>query len=288
MNIKFPRLDTVKIIYGTLTWSKALMPVLALCAGIASAIRTIMAVTESYTASGVPAWAVVIASVVITLVIEGALFALALIQESQQIKWRLARKKRHVTSLKSIWYSVLVRVGVREPLSHDQLPEGDGFVGILIWIVFATAIVTNLAIGLKPLMDTTGTSSVQTFLGYILNANAGQQLTFAVDLALALFPPFMEFAAGHKTAQFAAEVSKRQTVEQPTKRRAERKVEQPKERSKPRSMNASERVIEHLNAHPEDRALSRRELAELTGASVGTVQGVLSKNGNGNHRNTED
>src|SRR5690349_10443329 len=94
-NIKLPKLSAVHIIHGTLVWSKAFVPAIALFAAVASSIRTVQAITEIYTASGTSPAFVAVAAVAFTLSVEAALFVLALAQENQRLKWRSARKKRH-------------------------------------------------------------------------------------------------------------------------------------------------------------------------------------------------
>lgn len=275
--MKAPKLDARRVIYATLVWSKAAVPLIALLAAIASSIRTIQTTAEIYAKSGSTPVAVVIAAGAFTMSVEGALFLLALAQENQQIKWRQARKKRHVTTLRSIGRGIGVRFGTAEPLSYDQLPESDGGLNTLIIIAFLFAIASNLYLGLKPLTEQMGAVSLQAFIGRILNAEASLQLTFIVDMAGVLFPPFMALKAGHLTARFAAEVSASQNrkvsvqSERPSERiekRVERSADTPK-------LSASERVIQWLTEHPEDERLSQNALAKRIGVSVGTVNAVF-------------
>src|SRR5579859_955157 len=181
--MRFPKLNAARIIHGTLVWSKAFVPVLAILAAVASSIRTVQATAEIYTASGSNPFFVAVAAFAFTTSVEGALFALALAQENQQIKWRTAHKKRHVTTLRTIARSINVRIGRAEPLTYDQMPESDGGLNTLIFVAFLFAIASNMYLGLKPLTNQIGSSTLQSFVGRILNADAHLQLSFILDLA---------------------------------------------------------------------------------------------------------
>lgn len=276
-----PRLDSRRIIHQTMLWSKAFVPVIALLAAIASSIRTIQTTAQIYRESGSPEFAVVIAALAFTLSVEGALFLLALAQENQNIKWRMAHKKRHVTTIRTIAYAIGVRLGLREPLSYDQMPESDGGLSSLILIAFLFAIASNFYLGLKPLTEQIGSASLQSFIGKILNADAGLQLTFIVDLAGVLFPPFMALKAGHLTARFAAEVASSQNranaspAVRPERAKASAATmpERSDKYSKGVQLSARERVIEYLNTHPEQT--NQHEVARQTGVSIGTVNSVF-------------
>lgn len=297
---KKPRLTASRVIYGTLVWSKAFVPAVALLAALASSVRTMQTTAEIYEASGSPPGIALLAALAFTLAVEGALFVLALAQEHQSYKWRLARKKRRITSLLGYWRAIQVRVGIREPLSYDQMPDSDGGLAVLVMIAFIFAAVSNFNIGLRPLLEIIGETSLQTFIGNILNATARIQLAFIVDLAAVLFPPLMALKAGHLAARYALEVSaSQQRMNASAERSVERSapvqlnaIEPSNEHSKQRSTKgASERAIEWLNEHPEDASLPQSQLAKKLGVSVGTVNGVMkkfSRNGHGSVDNKEN
>lgn len=198
--------SAVKFIASTLIWAKAFVPVIALLAAIASAVRTVQTASEIYTAAGSHWLGVLLAAIAFTVAAEGALFTLALAQEGQRMKLRTEKRERRVASLKNAWHGILVRVGVREPLRHDELPESDGL-SIVMWIAFAFAVASNAYLGLRPLVSQIGSVSLQGFMTSILTADAQLQMTFIVDLAAVLFPPLMALNAGHLTARFAAELA---------------------------------------------------------------------------------
>lgn len=195
------------VIAAVLVWARAFVPVIALLAALASAVRTVQAVTEIYTAAGSAPIGVLIAAVGFTVSCEFALFVLALAQEGRRMRYRAEKRARSVASLRGLWRGVLVRVGVRDPLRHDELPERDGGLATVTWIAFTFAVASNVYLGLRPLTAQIGDVSLQAFLASILNAPAATQLTFIVDIAAVLFPPLMARQAGHLTAQFAAEVA---------------------------------------------------------------------------------
>lgn len=301
LKLNRPRLDARRVIYQTMLWSKASYLFIAIAAAIASSIRTVLAISENYAASGAPPWAVVLGAVCFTLVAEIAIFILAIAQEDQIIKWRLAHKRRHITTLRTIGYSLAVRVGWKPALSYDQLPENDGGVGILMVLAFSFAIITNLYIGLRPLINQAGTVSVQSFITHLLNADANVQFTFLIDLAAALFPPFVELIAGRLNARYAAQVtaSQRASSAKTTVKSERSKVPAatPPKRSEGRSKkSAKDRVIEYLNEHSTEHP-SQHEVARQTGVSIGTVNTVFKEqalNGlserigsNGNHKEHE-
>lgn len=195
-----------RFIASTLMWAKAAVPVMALLAALASAVRTLQTASEIYTASGSHWIGVAIAAVAFTLATEGALFSLALAQEGEAMKRRAEKRPRRVTSLKTLWHMIAVRLGLREPLRHDQLHERDGM-GAVLWIAFAFAISANAYMGLRPLLQQTGAASLQDFIVSLVNAPGHLQMTFIVDMAAVLFPPLMALQAGHLTARFAAEIA---------------------------------------------------------------------------------
>src|SRR5262245_54031379 len=127
-NNRFHSIDTRHIIYLTLMWSRALVPLIAFFASVASAVRTFQTTADIYIAGGTNVWVAGGVSGLLTISVEGAIFGLALAKQWQEIRWRQSRRKRHVTSLLSILRSVRVRVGVEEPLSYDQMPENNNVI----------------------------------------------------------------------------------------------------------------------------------------------------------------
>lgn len=195
-----------RMIAGTLVWSKAAVPLIALLAALASSVRTIQTAAEIYTASGSHPLGVALAAIAFTIATEGALFALALAQEGEAMKARAEKRPRHVTSLKTIWDAILIRIGAKQPPRWDQDHGSD--VSVVIWIAFAFAVAANAYMGLKPLVTQQGEGmSLQAFISSLVGADARVQLSFLVDMAGVLFPPLMALKAGHLTARFAAEVT---------------------------------------------------------------------------------
>lgn len=154
-------------ITATLAWSKAFVPLIALLAALASAVRTVQTASEIYTASGSNPLAVALAAIAFAVSVEGALFVLALAQESN--------------------------------------PDEKGL-GKVIAIAFTFAIASNAYLGLRPLLSEVGSKTLQGFVADLLSAPARVQMTFIVDLVAVLFPPLMALKAGHLTAHFAAEI----------------------------------------------------------------------------------
>lgn len=279
--VKKQRFTAQRMTYATLVWSKAFVPVVALLAALASSVRTMQTTAEIYEASGSPPGVALLVALAFALAVEGALFVLALAQEHQNYKWRQARKKRRITSLMGIWRSVQVRIGLREPLSYDQLPESDGGLALLVMIAFLFAAVSNFNIGLRPLLEIIGETSLQSFLANIMTAQARIQLAFIVDVAAVLFPPLMALKAGHLAARYAMEVSssqQRTTASVERSKPAQLNADEPAaEQSKKRSTKgAAERVVEYLNEHPES-TLSQNQLARELNVSVGTVNTVFKR-----------
>jgi hypothetical protein len=195
-----------RLIGATLLWAKAAVPIIALLAAVASAVRTVQTASEIYAAAGSHPLGVLLAALAFTLATEGALFTLALAQEGEHMKRRAAGAGRHVPSLAGLWRAVLVRVGARPPLRYDELPERDG-IGVVMLIALVFAVSANAYMGLRPLVEQIGAASLQAFLASIVTASAELQLTFIVDFAAVLFPPLMALKAGHLTARFAAEIA---------------------------------------------------------------------------------
>lgn len=198
-----------EIIAATLTYAKAAVPIMAVLAALASAVRTIQVVSTIYYAAGSSPIGVGIAALAFTLAAEGALFVLALAQAGEHMRRRSERRERHVVSLATVWRAFLVRIGRKAPLRHDELPESSGGIAIVIALALIFTLSTNLYLGLKPLIDQLGATSLQNFIGSLWTAPAALQMTFVVDLSAALFAPLVAFAAGHLTARFAAEIAER-------------------------------------------------------------------------------
>lgn len=196
----------VRITRSTLMWSRFSLLIIAIFAATASSIRTIQAVSEIYTAAGSHPIGVALAAIAFTVAVEGALFVLALAQEGDHLKQRAKGTPRRVMSLKSVWQAIQVRIGLRDPLGHDELDDGGGF-GLLVFIAAAFAVVANMYLGFRPLLSQIGDVSLQTFFATLWSAPAHLQLTFLLDGAGTLFPPLMALAAGHLTARFAAEIA---------------------------------------------------------------------------------
>ena len=198
-----------KIIGGVLLYSKAAVPAIAVLAALASSVRTVQVVSTIYTEAGSHPVGVLVAAVAFTLAIEGALFVLALAQEGEAMRRRSERARRHVGSLRGLWYAVLVRAGVRPALRWDEMPESSGRVGIVLALALAAALATNLYLGMQPIIREMGARSLQAFIAGLWSAPAALQMAFAVDLVLALFAPLVAYAAGHLTARYAAEIAQR-------------------------------------------------------------------------------
>ena len=198
-----------KIIGGVLLYSKAAVPAIAVLAALASSVRTVQVVSTIYTEAGSHPVGVLVAAVAFTLAIEGTLFVLALAQEGEAMRRRAERTPRHVGSLRGLGYAVLVRIGLRPALRWDEMPESSGRVGIVVALALAAALSTNLFLGMQAITHEIGADSLQTFLAGLWSAPAALQMTFAVDLVLALFAPLVAYAAGHLTARYAAEIAQR-------------------------------------------------------------------------------
>lgn len=196
-----------RFIASTLTYAKAAVPVIAVLAAIASAIRTMQVTATIYAAAGSHPVGVAIAALAFTAAAEGALFTLALAAEGENMRRRAEKRTRHVTSFKTLAHALLVRLGMREPARYDELPDGGGGLGYVMLIAFLFTLSTNLYLGLKPLIGQLGAASLQDFLGSVWTAAADLQMTFIVDTAAALFAPLMALNAGHLTARFAAEIA---------------------------------------------------------------------------------
>ena len=279
----------VRLITSTLIWSKAFVPVIALLAAIASAVRTVQTAAEIYTASGSHPVGVLLAAVAFTLAAEGALFTLALAQEGQRMKYRAEGRPRRVASLKNAWQGMQVRIGIREPLRYDQLPEKDGL-AVVMTTAFAFAVASNAYLGLRPLLSQIGAVSLQGFVGSIVNADARLQMNFIVDLAAVFFPPFMALKAGHLTARFAAELAE---ISQAVKTAYEKDMARwHVDYAEPLDSEAGQELLQsYLTeklAAKRARKAAQQPLPQVTPVEVPTqqerflaAQGGLSSNGNG-------
>lgn len=269
------RFSATRITVGIFSWSQVFIALIALLSALASAVRTFQTTSEIYAASGAAAGVVIIVAIAFTLAVEGAIFFLALAQERQHIQWRQAKKRRNVTTIKTVWRALMVRIGRVEPLTYDQMPESDMSLNIVIWIAFGFALVSNFYMGMKPLIEQLGSATVQSFISGLLNAPAHVQTDFIVDFASVIFPPGMALVAGKLTARFASKMvssvnRSNATQEKPEKPQSERKP------SKARK-TAFERISEHLAEHPEDVKLSQRQLSEKVGVSVGSVNAFKAR-----------
>jgi hypothetical protein len=238
-------------------WGRAAFPIIATIGAIASAIRTFQTVEEIFLRANSPQWIAIVAAACLTLAVEGTLFVASLSRENQRIAWRASRKRRNVTTIRSIGRMINVRLGREQPLSYDQLPDNDNLLGTMILITFVAAIASNVYQGLKPLIEQTADASLQNIVSYLLNAKGSEQLAFLTDFVFAIFPPILALNAGHLTARFAAEIAR---GERQSNARQERSTEQALERlerpAERRTMPAPERVLDWLREHPEDVSLS--------------------------------
>jgi len=202
-----------RMVGNVLFWSKAFLPVIALLAAIASSVRTVQTASEIYSASGSHPIGVIIAAIAFTLSVEGALFVLALAQEGERMALRAQQRPRHLMSLKNLVRGLQVRIGIREPLRHDELNAESNLASVML-IALLFAISANLYMGMRPLINAVGAVSLQALLQTLWTAPANLQLTFVVDLAGVLFPPLMALAAGHLTARFAADFTEQTRASQ--------------------------------------------------------------------------
>jgi len=290
------KLDPRKMVYNVMMWSKALVPVIALFTAIASAVRTFMTTRDIYASGGTDPNVAAAVAALLTIGVEGAIFVLALAQEWQEIKWRQSRHKRHVLSVKSVIHWFKERIGIEEPASYDQLPERRDLIKVVLYIAFGYALISNFNIGVRPLIEKVGSTTIQSFITGLANANADIQIAFFVDMASILFPPFMALVAGLLTARFASEIVNAMTRQQNRNERVAPDLIGPsvKAAARPgrkRVMNARERVREHLSAHPEDAGKAQAKLAQEIGVSVGIVNAILNERkpeieigSNGNHK----
>lgn len=289
-----PKLDASQFIYRVMKWSKAAVPVIAVFTALASAVRTFMTTRDIYAGGGTDPVVAALVAGALTIGVEGAIFVLALAQEWQEIRWRQARRRRRVVSVVSIWHWLQERAGVREPVSYDQMPERRDLIKVVLYIAFGYALISNFNIGVRPLIASIGSSTVQAFISGLVNAPADIQIKFFVDMASILFPPFMALVAGTLTARFAAEIVNSMTRRENKIERLERAVAEPQKKpSRKRVKNATQRVNEHFNEHPEDAELPQAVLAKRIGVSIGTVNAVIQErkpkieigsNGSGEHK----
>ena len=190
----------------TLQMSKAIIPVIALLAALASSVRTLQAVSEVYTASGSHAIGVGLAAFSFTISVEVCLFVVALASENERMNARRRNQPRRVFTLLGVWQGLMVRIGIREPLSYAEMEESINLFAITA-LAFTFAIVANTYLGLRPILSEIGAVSLQDFVVSLWDAPASLQMTFILDFISVLFPPAMSLAAGHLTAKFAAEIT---------------------------------------------------------------------------------
>ncbi len=276
------KLDASKIIFNTMKWSKAAVPFIALFTALASAVRTYMTTRDIYMSGGTDPNVAAFVAATLTIGVEGAIFVLALAQEYQEIKWRQARRKRRVLSVASIRRWVLERLGKIEPLSYDQLPERRDLIKVALIIAFSYALISNFNIGIKALIVKVGeNTTIQSFIAGLVNARADIQISFFVDMASILFPPFMALVAGILNARFASEIvnsmtRKENKLERLAQIGSESKHQLTNRPTRDRDMNARERVREWLSEHP-DVKMSQAKLAKEIGVSVGVVNAILQE-----------
>jgi hypothetical protein len=202
-----------RFIANTMVWSKAIVPVIAVLAAVASSVRTMQTASEIYAAAGTGWLGVLVAAITFTISAEVALFLGALAQENERMKYRAEKRERHVFNLADLIRSIGVRLGLARPRRYDELPEG-GSLGVVMFTAFSFAVAANFYMGLRPLLyqlaEQGQETNIQTFLANLWTAPASLQMQFIVDLAAVFFPPMMALSAGHLTARFAAEVAERQ------------------------------------------------------------------------------
>ena len=177
--------------------------VIALAAGLASAIRNVAAVYDNYHAAGTSPPVAVLASLAFVASVEAALFVVALARHGIQMRRRAANAPRRVASLADLWRGLRVRLGLAAPLPYAELPERDGL-GVVLAMAFAFAVTANLAVALAPALAETH-EPLQVFLAGLAARPAAEQVQLALDLALALLPPALALVGGELTARFAAE-----------------------------------------------------------------------------------
>lgn len=265
-------MDSKRFIYRSFQLSRAIVPVLALLAGFTSAARTVQAMSELYAKSGTSAIFVPLVAGSFAILAEGALYLIALYSEAERIKWRQARKRRHVTTLRTIVRGIAVRLGLREPLPYDQLPETSSGSSLVIALAFGLAITANLFIGTRPIMGIVADRSLQVFLASLVNAPAETQLAFLMDMMGVLFPPIATYALGHWAAKHAFEVSQslsREHTEKHTIPAGPRVPNQPDGTPIPRG---AARLEAYLAEHPEDATLGIQALAKRARVGTSTVQ----------------
>lgn len=272
---RLPRFTSARLIVWVFSWSRALVPIIAALAAFASAVRTYQTTQEIYKSAGSSDWIVFFVSLAFTVAVEGAIFVLALAQEGQRIEWRKSKRKRNVVTVLTVKRAIEVRLGKAEPLTYDQMPEGN-LLSLVIWIAFGYALISNYNMGLRPLIDQTQSQTLQAFLAGLPTATAKIQSDFIVDSASVLFPPFMALIAGRLTATFGSRmvgsITRADAVQKGSKMNKPERVQpvQPERSTEPK-LNASERLRQYLNANPEAIDLTQRELAKAAEVSVGTV-----------------
>jgi hypothetical protein len=186
-----------------LSWAKFGVVPVALAAGIASAIRNVSAVFENYSAAGAHDGVAILAALAFVVSVEVAVFIVALARAGVEMRRRSENRPRHVTSLRTLYRGLQVRLGTAEPLSYADLPERDTL-GLVLWLAVGFAVVANLAVALAPMLGETQ-QPLQDYLAGLAAAPGRQQVTFILDVALALLPPALALVGGELTAKFARE-----------------------------------------------------------------------------------
>jgi len=198
------------VISQTLSWAKALMPIVVLFAALASSVRTVQTASEIYTAAGSHPVGVLIAAVGFTLGAEAALFILALAQEGERRRRIAEGRPRHVGSLAGLLRALAVRIGIKRPVDYQNMPDSSG-AGIVIAVAFLFAVAANFYMGMQPILQELAASSpgmsLQAFLSTLTTAPAGLQVQFIVDVAAVLFPPVMALTGGHLVARWGGELA---------------------------------------------------------------------------------
>lgn len=220
-----PQDRTARIATATLNWSRiAALPLIALLATCASAIRTAATVYIIY-AAATSHFVAAIAAFLLTITLDGSIYLLALAQKANHLRRVQLRIPRRVRNLADIWRGIQVRLGTREPLQWHELPESD-YTSLVLLCAFTAVLISNFYIGLQALGD-------------LDTPYPG--LAIAVDLVLIIIPPAISLIAGHQAAAYAAEVAQhsaafmpddplttdegRELLEEALKLKAEKKAE---------------------------------------------------------------
>jgi hypothetical protein len=188
---------------GVLAWAKFGVIPVALAAGVASAIRNVTAVYTNYRAAGTQDTVAILAALAFVVSVEIAVFVVALARAGREMERHAAGRPRYVTSLKSLWRGVRVRLGLETPLPFDELPDRDSL-GLVLLLAVGFAVVANLAVAMGPVLANTQ-QPLQAYLAGLGSAPGSVQIAFVLDVALALLPPALALVGGELTARFARE-----------------------------------------------------------------------------------